>query len=261
MLKSFFFLVLISNFSEEEYAAVERVFTQNTGHIERLERFVEEKVCPFLEQKKDFLDIGAGPGSTTEKISPYFEATTIVEPNGEYEELYKKKSFLSKMGNFQDMTLEGQFDFALCSHVLYHVDQKEWAPFLKKMTGLIRPGGKGLVALVAPQGNFHALRHSINPDYSNSGKVEEALKSLGISYERFQHLSEFRVGNRSDFRALVRIFTLDDCYLPDAYARLSQEEKRGIEDKIDRFIETCLQPDGTYLFSDIDTFLLIHTNG
>lgn len=244
---------LVSNFNEKEYASVERIFANNTGHIDNLADFVHR-----LELSGSFLDIGAGPAAITERLSHDFSSTFVVEPNREFASIYQAKQFKYHIGNFQDIKIEGTYDFVLCSHVLYHVPQKEWAPFLKKMHGLLNPNGKGLVLMVAPTGKWHALRSSINPHYSCSSQVEKALQQENIAYELMPIQSVFKVEDYEDFRALVRLFTIEDCYLPEEYSALTVAEKKAIDDRIDAFISNCEQPDGSYIFMDEDMYIVLY---
>lgn len=250
--------LLVSNFTETEYEKIERVFTKNTGHITSLVNFVKYKIIPLINSKKSFLDIGSGPATITKPLSQFFETTSVVEPNRAYESLYQENNFTAYIANFQDIALPKNFDVVLCSHVLYHIPQHEWVSYLKKMHQTINAGGKGIVTLVAPRGKWHELRASINPEYSNSGKVEKVLKELNIPYELTAHQSVFKVENYEDFRALAHVFVIDDCYLPHEYSKLSDSEKLIIEQKIEDFITTCRQPDGSYLFVDEDDYIVMH---
>lgn len=250
--------VLVSNFNESEYESVERVFANNTDHIDHLVDFVYENFLSQDQPKESFLDIGAGPATITDRLSKFFKSTTVVEPNKAFASIYQDKGFITYSENFQNTAIDVQYDFVLCSHVLYHVPHNQWAPFLKKLSELIRPGGKGLVSMVFPKGKWHALRSSIHSDYSNSNQVEKVLKEQNTPYELIPVQSVFRVLNYDDFRALVRLFTIDDCYLPEIYRALSDSEKELIDQKIENYITTCIQSDGSYEFIDEDVYIVIH---
>jgi 2-polyprenyl-3-methyl-5-hydroxy-6-metoxy-1,4-benzoquinol methylase len=250
--------MLVSNFNEEEYESVERIFANNTSYIDRLVDFVRMNVVSKEQSKKAFLDIGAGPGTIAERLSKFFTSITVIEPNSAFASIYQNKGFTSYIGNFQDIPLNCKYDAVLCSHVLYHVPCAEWTPFLKKMYDLIRPGGKGFVAMVAPKGKWHVLRSSLNSDYFNCSQVEKVLKEQNISYDLTFVQSIFNVQNYKDFRALTRLFTIEDCYFPDVYRVLSDLEKKKIDQKIEEYIATCKQPDGSYEFSDEDAYIILH---
>jgi arsenate reductase-like glutaredoxin family protein len=245
---------LKSNFSEDEYAHVERIYTNNTACIDQLVEFVDMNIL----SKKTFLDIGAGPGVIASRLSHFFTSATIVEPNKAYIPIYKDKGFISYFCNFQDVMLEDKYDFILCSHVLYHVPRAEWAAFLEKMYGLIRSGGTGLISMVAPVGQWHTLRLSINPDCTTSQQVEQMLKEQGIPYSLIPVQNIFNVPNYEDFRALIRLFTIENCYPPDTYKAVSDSEKALIDQRIEEYIATRKQPDGSYEFLDEDVYILLH---
>ena len=249
--------ILVSNFNESEYESVERVFANNTGYIDHLVDFIDMNFISEGSPKESFLDIGPGPATVTDRLSKFFRSTTVIDPNKSFAPIYKEKGFNMYIDNFQNVDINTQFDLILCSHVLYHVPQEQWNSFLRKLNRLLNSQGKALVVLVAPKGKSHALRSSINSDYSNSEKVEKALKELNISYELILVQSIFKVSSYDDFRALVRLFTIDDCYLPQNYLILSDQEKKLIDQKIDNYILTCKLPDGSYEFIEEDVYILI----
>ncbi len=86
--------------------------------------------------------------------------------------------------------------------------------------------------------------------------MEKALQQENIPYELVPIQSVFKVENYEDFRALVRLFTIDDCYLPEEYSALAVVEKKAIDDKIDAFISNCEQPDRSYIFIDEDVYIV-----
>ncbi|HSW71912.1 MAG TPA: methyltransferase domain-containing protein [Chlamydiales bacterium] len=245
----------ISTFGQEEYANVEKVFANNTGHIDHIAGLVSEQISG---KNKSLLDIGAGPATITERLSPLFSFTAVVEPNKAFESLYQGKQFEFHMGKFQDVQFERNFDFILCSHVLYHVPFGEWSFFLKKMNSLLNPAGKALILMVSPQGKWHKLRNEINPYYLNSDRVEQVLKELKILYELIPVQSRFTVPDYQDFKSVVRLFTLDDCFLPKEYDALSKDARDAVEKKIEEYISSCKLADGAYEFFDEDVYLLIH---
>lgn len=251
---------LVSNFSEREFQNVEMVFANNTGHIDHLVNFIYENVLSQGHIKEAFLDIGAGPATITSRLSKFFTSTTVIDPNKAFASIYQDKGFIAYTGNFQDIITNIEYDLILCSHVLYHVPHSDWTAFLKKLYGSLCFGGKGVIAMVHPKGRWHELRSSLNPDYSNSDKVEKILKEQKIPYDLIPVQSTFRVKEYNDFRALVRLFTIDDCYLPEEYQALNALEKNLIDQKIDEYIATCKKSDDSYEFFDEDVYILIHKN-
>ncbi len=250
--------LLVSNFEESEYGGVEDVFINNTNHKDLLVRFVRSKIFPQLNSKKTFLDIGAGPGKITKILATYFDSTTVIEPNPVYKSAYEKFGFFAKIGNFQDEGLEKVFDFILCSHVLYHIARKDWAFFLKTIYRSLSPGGRGLVVLVAPRGDWHKLRTSICSRYSSSFEAEKVLKKLKIFHKTFPVRSIFKSFRYEDFRRVVTLFTIDDCFLPEKFLELSDEKKQIIYKKIEDFILSCKKDSGLYELVCEDDFIVIN---
>jgi hypothetical protein len=53
------------------------------------------------------------------------------------------------------------------------------------------------------------------------------------------------------------LFTIDDCFSPEEFNKLSEVQKKHVHIKIDNFIKNCRQPDGNYiLFCEEDYIVL-----
>jgi hypothetical protein len=249
--------LLNSNFEEIEYKQTEEVFYASCDHVEQMTRFIVKKVLPGLHSRDAFLDIGPGPGHITQAIGKNFSSTAVIEPNRAYAPLYEENGYLSLFANFQDARLDTSFDLVLCAHVLYHVEHPTWPSFLKKIYSIIRKDGKGVVVLIAPKGDFHALCSSINPHYSNSSVIEPILNTLNMRYEKTETKCTFNASNYKDFHRLIQLFTIEDCYTPEQFATLSEDKKTSIEEKISQFIQKCKQPDESYQLVFEDAYFVI----
>lgn len=245
-----------SAISENEHEYVVNTFITNANHASQLAEFVEENLLPQIPSKVDFLDIGGGNGDVTNRLANHFDKTTVVEPDPLFALHFQKQGYITHQKNFQDAQL-AQYDFVLCSHVLYYIPQADWASCLKKMHDAIRPHGKGLILMMGTSGHWHELCTSINPDYSNGDLTVRTLKELNISYKRTSLTSLLRSNNIEDVRQIVRIYSIIDCFTPQQFDALSKEEQDLIYTKIDSFIETCLRPDGYYeVYFDNDYIIL-----
>jgi len=250
--------LLKSNFSEENYNQVQTVFNKkvetafykndaSSSYTEVLSNFIKETILPYLESKESFLDIGAGPGEITNQIAPHFNSSTIVEPNSLHKEKYTAQKCTVHTANFQDVQLKQKYDFVLCAHVLYFIEHNKWAEFLEKLHSCINKNGQGLVVLVAPRGNWHKLRESINPNYSNSALVEKKMDMLNIKCKKTPNHNTFSTADYDEFKRIVYLFTITDCFtsLQD-FKKLTEGERNSIFAKIDAFIEDCRTDDGRY---------------
>lgn len=103
----------------EDYAAALRVLKGSTRHIEQICDFFEKKILPQAKSRKQFLDIGPGDGTLTKRLSPYFDKTTVVEPNPALHSLLKSSGFALFPCVFEKATLlpDQFFDFILMSHL------------------------------------------------------------------------------------------------------------------------------------------------
>ena len=108
-----------------------------------------------ITHRRRFLDIGAGGGDLTIPISQSFDETTVVEPNE------KQSSFLRRRcphfevyNNFWKSVDLGskRYDFILCSHVLYYIEEGHWLTTIEKMYTRLEDKGRIAIVLQSPIG-------------------------------------------------------------------------------------------------------------
>jgi hypothetical protein len=183
-------------------------------------------------------------------LSKYFSSISIVEPNQKYLELYKKRGYNAYFSNFQDVVLPEKFHFVLCSHVLYHVKHSNWPVFLKKMKRSIIKGGKGMLVIGAPRGEFEnfgkSLKSNLPNDYSNTSLLKKILTDLNFSFSVTPRAYTFKTSNYADFYIVIELFTITDYYELEAFNRLSISQKNEIYAKIHNFCQSCKKDNGEY---------------
>jgi len=112
-------------------------------------------VIASLKHRRRFLDIGAGGGDLTIPTSQSFGETTIVEPNEKQTAFLKRRcpQFTIYKGRWETADLgEKRFDFILCSHVLYYIEEGKWLPTIDKMYRHLEPSGCTAIVLQSPIG-------------------------------------------------------------------------------------------------------------
>jgi len=218
-----------SNFTEDYYANVYQHFIEHSTHVDIVTTVIKTQVWPLLRSTRSYLDIGAGPAHITKLLAPHFTRISIVEPNVEfykalYEQHLERDVTLSQVP-FQEFQSKDPFDFVLCSHMLYHLPQAEWESLLAKIHNLLEPHGIAVIILAAKRGGFHGLCQQLNPEYSNSEKVCQILNKLQIKYQVIPISTKFVSNEEKKFNYLVKLFALDDCFLPDQYEALPKQKK------------------------------------
>jgi SAM-dependent methyltransferase len=101
------------------------------------------------------LDIGAGTGNLTVSVSQFFAETTIVEPNERQAGVFRRRYSRFRVYDcrWEDADLgSDQFDFILCSHVLYYIPVRDWLKTIEKMYSHLAVGGTIAIALQSPVG-------------------------------------------------------------------------------------------------------------
>jgi len=108
-----------------------------------------------LPRRRSFLDIGAGGGDLTIPISQSFKETTVVDPNEKQAGFLRRRCpHFSVHNDFWEKVDLGskRFDFILCSHVLYYIEEGHWLATLEKMYAHLEPGGRIAIVLQSPIG-------------------------------------------------------------------------------------------------------------
>ena len=207
---------LNSNFGTLCYKQVLGKEGYTANHVETLCGFIKTELLGRIP-KGNFLDIGAGPAFIAREIGKYFDETLIIEPNSEYEPIYKQLGTSFRIANFEGVHLHRKFDLALCSHVLYHVEPEQWETSLAKIYALLSPQGIGLIALISPRGLFHELCCSINTSYSHSQLATSKLRKLKIPFTIASAQCYYESSDLQVFRRLLSLFVIDDCFTPQKY--------------------------------------------
>lgn len=123
----------------------------------RIELVKIGEVIADLRQRRRFLDVGAGGGDLTIPLAQAFHETTIVEPNTAQVEFLRRRYPHFKLHNttWADAQLGAErFDFILCSHVLYYLDEADWMPAIDKMRAHLEPDGRLVIVLQSPLGEL-----------------------------------------------------------------------------------------------------------
>jgi len=113
------------------------------------------EVIAGLKHRRCFLDIGAGGGDLTIPTSQSFSEATVIEPNEKQIAFLKRRCphFTIYNGRWEAVDLgDKHFDFILCSHVLYYIDEGRWLPTIEKMYRHLEPGGCIAIVLQSPIG-------------------------------------------------------------------------------------------------------------
>ncbi len=113
------------------------------------------EVFSELHHRRSFLDIGAGGGDLTIPISQSFEKTTIVEPNEKQVSFFHRRypNFTVYNNFWEDIDLGPErYDFILCSHILYYIQEGRWASIIDKMYAHLESNGRIAIVLQSPIG-------------------------------------------------------------------------------------------------------------
>ncbi|MBI5929041.1 MAG: class I SAM-dependent methyltransferase [Chloroflexi bacterium] len=177
-----------------------------------------------LPQRDAYLDIGAGHGNLTRHFSKLFKHTVIVEPNAVlFDELldWAKGNGVSMSGQVSawtpDVKIDGEFDFAVMSHVLYYVDADKRRDFVKRAFDLLRPGGRLVLITVADRGSEIAKLYQtfFTPEYYQqipfADEVYELVQKWGYKATNIPFHSDIRTPSKPgmfdvmDFLLLQRV--------------------------------------------------------
>ena len=128
------------------------------------------EIIAGLPHRRCFLDIGAGGGGLTIPISQSFNEVTVVEPNQKQASFLKRRCPHFKIYNdFWEKANLGSklYNFILCSHVLYYIEDGHWLTTIEKMYAHLEDGGRIAIVLQSPIGDVadffnHFTHYDVN---------------------------------------------------------------------------------------------------
>lgn len=171
----------------------------------------------------DVLEIGAGFGAVTSVLCEKCRSVTAVElsrrrAEGLYERYKDKKNLDIFVGNFNDMQFDKQFDYITLIGVLEYACSFTSAPlpfeaFLEKIRGLLKPGGKLLIAIE----NRFGLKYWCGAAEDHTGQPFDGVSG----YENVDFVKTF---SRADLKLLLARsgFSYTDFYYPYPDYKLPQ---------------------------------------
>ncbi len=121
----------------------------------RIELVKIGEIIAGLSHRRCFLDIGAGGGDLTIPVSQSFNETTVVEPNKKQAAFFSRRCphFLIHNDSWEKADLGSKrFDFILCSHVLYYIEEGHWLTTIDKMYEHLEEKGRLVIVLQSPIG-------------------------------------------------------------------------------------------------------------
>ncbi|MGW1597972.1 class I SAM-dependent methyltransferase [Streptomyces sp. NPDC002343] len=126
------------------------------------------QVVDRLPARRVFLDIGAGQGTTTRYLAPFFERTVCVEPSEPMRRALARACPRAEVvaEPVGAARVDARADLALLSHVLYYIPRAEWAATTARVLEWVAPGGVLLVLLQNPDNAcMRMVRHFTGHHY------------------------------------------------------------------------------------------------
>ncbi|MBK2126273.1 class I SAM-dependent methyltransferase [Fangia hongkongensis] len=198
--------------SDQDYAGIYKIIDNNRNH-ERVVRYIKDNVLSDLSNNTAYLDIGAGDGKITCQIAPYFKEIMAIEPNPVFfEGLRGTKDAKCIEADFLQVTLTGKYDFILCSHVLYHVDPKDWTRFVDKAYAHLNTNGKMLFILGGDRGDNFEQYKKHNDNYASSAILREILTQKGMAFSEEIIEDSYQTDSFRDMLSLSKFCILENCF-------------------------------------------------
>ncbi|WP_192485256.1 MULTISPECIES: class I SAM-dependent methyltransferase [Cysteiniphilum] len=209
----------------EQYANIYKILQKHDNSKQIIDHITKE-ILPTINCNR-FLDIGAGEGKITKKISPHFNNTLAIEPNPTYASLLKSIDNLTVINQtFQEVKLTEQYNFILCSHVLYHVDEKDWDAFALKAYKALAPGGVLMFVVPSNKGEHYEKCISYNPQYKCYKLLKAIANKHRINYRLEITDAFYNTTTLDEMYQICRFSILEDSFTYEMYQELLQ---KGIE--------------------------------
>ena len=163
---------------------------------------------PFLDKKKNILDIGSGTGVSCVLLEKKGYNVTGVDPDPKNAQLINSKLKKGKCINsyFEDLKIENKVDAVWLTHIIEHLEQPDI--LLEKCKEWIIPDG--IICIAVPDcGNPNMLNHSLNNPYHIYHFTKNSLKRLfeksGYDVIQYDSLSNLKRANRRFHKVMRKI--------------------------------------------------------
>lgn len=166
-----------------------------SGYWDSSERIVLDHLRASLRKRSGvMLDAGCGDGRLIPVFADLFD--TIVAIDADSSRLANAEGLVTHEGlsdkvRFENVAIEsldmaGVFDFALCSHIIQHVNTETVHRIMESLSQAMRPGGSlALFTNYSTRSNDHFLKYFIK---------DENLCEEEVSKDEFNHLIDNNVG-------------------------------------------------------------------
>ncbi len=179
------------NMNDSAYKKSFELFLRRTNEKSVIEKFITENIK--FNNEISFLDIGAGNGSLTLKISKKVKSTLVVEPNQSfYKLLLKQKGIRILNKKWEEVNLNESFDFILAAYVITYFPKTKRKQLIKKIYNILKPGGSILILSVdAKKGSWRKIHtyfyNLINHDhYSSDSELKQIVQKYGAVSKSFK---------------------------------------------------------------------------
>ncbi|MCE9667736.1 class I SAM-dependent methyltransferase [Myxococcus stipitatus] len=243
--------------SPQEYAVAFRLLAATARHPENIERVVRERLLHRFTSRPTLLDVGAGAGRVAERLAPYFESLTLLEPNREQVAGFRLEKARVLVEPFEHHRSEEKYDLVLCSHVLYHVPLADWGAFIERLLGCVKPGGYCVIVMAAGRGPTYELCRDFSESLLFGEHLVTTLRRMRLPHEVVATMSGFRAKTFEEMYTLCRFFVLEGCFTSEQLAALSADEARLLDEKLQLRAERCRDADEVYRLEQDEDLVLI----
>ena len=207
----------------EEYANIYKILQKHDNSKQIIDHIIKE-ILPKIDCNH-FLDIGAGEGKITKEINQHFNNSLAIEPNPTYAHRLKAIDDLTVINQtFQETKLTEQHSFILCSHVLYHVDEKDWESFALSAYKALTPGG--ILMFVVPSNKGEHYKECIS--YNSQYKCYKILKAIAdkhkINYTVDVTDAFYNTATLDEMYQICRFSILEDSFTYEMYQDLLKKD-------------------------------------
>ncbi len=243
--------------SPQDYATAFRILAATARHQENIAQVVQEKLLSRLPQQPTLLDVGAGSGKVAERLAPSFGSLTLLEPNPDQIAGFKLDKANVLLKSFEQYHSSEQYDFVLCSHVMYHVPHADWGGFIDRLLTFVRPGGYGMIVMAAARGPTYELCRDFSETLLFSDHVIATVRQKQLPHEVIPTMSGFFTSTFEEMYTLCRFFVYEGCFTAQQVAAMSEDTLRKMDEKIRGHAERCRGSDGVYRLEQDEDLILI----
>ncbi|MBN1792103.1 methyltransferase domain-containing protein [Candidatus Woesearchaeota archaeon] len=196
-----------------KYGILFDIFRRSSDESEVLFNRLKEHIGNKQDKLGSLLDIGAGDGTITQLLMPYFDKVVAIDRRNSHVYALSAVGIEAHRSIWENFSHNEMFDVILASHVLYYFKENHCLEECKRIQYLLKPEGSAFIVFNSHHGeyadmmnHFYPILHGGRHPFSSTINLEDRLLGTGVDCLKEQLTFRTRFQNETHFLTLCEFF-------------------------------------------------------